>query len=133
VTTAPLPRLLIIDDCDANLVFVRYMMTALGADFDIARSETEAKALLAGESYVAVLIDHQPSRINALGLLDWMSGLEVKPRALVTTTDPSRQIIQRLFDAGCDHFLHRPLSANALCRLIPDMLFGHTDGLALAG
>lgn len=126
-------RLLIIDDCDANLVFVRYMMTALGADFDIARSETEAKALMAGDSYGAVLIDHQAARINALDLLDWMSGLDARPRILVTATDPSRQVIQRLFDAGCDHFLHRPLSANALCRLIPDMLFGHSDGLALAG
>lgn len=132
----PLPspsRLLVIDDCDANLVFVRYMLTALGADFDIARSEAEAERLMDAQVYGAVMIDHQAMRINALDVLARIKARRgPQPVTIVTTADPSRQTIVRFFEAGCDHFIHRPITAKALCRVIPEMLFARDDTLALA-
>lgn len=132
--TPRLTRLLVIDDCDANLVFVRYMLTALGADFDIARSEADAESMMSAHTYGAVLIDHQAAHINAFSILAHVkahfSGQTV---TIVTTADPSRQTIARFFEAGCDHFVHRPLTAKALCRVIPNMLFAREEDFALAG
>ncbi|MDC7676075.1 response regulator [Asticcacaulis machinosus] len=132
-TSSAPSKLLVIDDCDANLVFVRYMLTALGADFDIARSEADAEALMDAQDYGAVMIDHQAMRVNALDILARIRARSAhQPVTIVTTADPSRQTIVRFFEAGCDHFVHRPLTAKALCRVIPNMLFTSDEAFAMA-
>jgi CheY-like chemotaxis protein len=117
-------RVLVAEDNAINQLVVRRMLRQLGCEPVIVGDGADAVAAIGAAPFDLVLMDlHMPALggLDAVRLLrtQWPAG--TGPRIVALSADVSGSIREQCRAAGMDAFLSKPVSKDALRRLLDDV------------
>ncbi len=125
--TNNLPRILIVDDVDANLTAMRMLLRKLDADIDEASSGNEALAKLVLADYALILLDVQMPDMNGFEVAEYIRGEATTahiPIIFVTAINKEEQYIKQGYDLGAVDYLFKPIEPMVLlskCNVFLDL------------
>lgn len=109
----PLPKCLLVDDLEENLVALKAILDEEKVKVFTARSGNEALELMLDNDFALALVDVQMPDMDGFELAEIMRSTE-KTRAIpiifVTAAGSSAQRVFRGYEAGAVDFLHKPLA-----------------------
>ncbi len=110
--TGPRPKVLIVDDVEANLVATGALLASLSCDVVRARSGNEALRLLLEKELAVMLLDVQMSGLNGselVGQARQNPATREVPIILVTATHDAVESLVHSSDAGAIDLLWKPI------------------------
>ncbi|HEX4955909.1 MAG TPA: ATP-binding protein [Thermoanaerobaculia bacterium] len=128
-------RVLVADDQPVNRKVITAMLARLGHAADEVADGREVVAALERRRYDLVLMDVQMPEMDGPEAASWIRReipAEARPRVVAVTAAVTREDRQRCLAAGMDDFLAKPVTLEALARLLgspgPGPLPGEPDG-----
>ena len=118
----PLPRVLLVEDDPVSAAFLCGALSALPLRVDAAASAGQALAASALLRPALLLLDLQLPDGDGLALLQSLRAQGVGCPAIALTADAQARMAGPLAAAGFAAIAHKPLSADALRRLVADWL-----------
>lgn len=113
ISSAPLPKCLLVDDLNENLVALKAILEDQMVQIFTAKSGTEALELLLTNDFALALLDVQMPDMDGFELAEIMRSTEKTktiPIIFVTAAGPNAQRIFRGYEAGAVDFLQKPLA-----------------------
>jgi signal transduction histidine kinase/DNA-binding response OmpR family regulator len=110
-----LPRVLLVDDTDANLVALGSVLEGLGETLVRARSGREALSALLDQDFAVVLLDVRMPDLDgfeAARLIRQRS--KELPIIFISAFEPTRKELEAAYDLGAVDFIEKPLIASVL-------------------
>lgn len=107
------PRILIVDDIEANLFALEDALEPLHVPIDRARSGREALQAIRSRDYSVVLLDVQMPEMDGFETAHAVAGLDIvrkPPIVFVTAIGKDERHIQQGYRAGCVDYLLKPLN-----------------------
>ena len=114
-----LPRVLLVDDVEANLVALEAQLSKLSCELVRARSGNEALRLLLQREFAMMLLDVQMPGMDGYEVARYVRqnpDTQELPIIFMTAMDGSEENTLRGYSAGAVDFLFKPIN--------PDILFG---------
>jgi signal transduction histidine kinase/CheY-like chemotaxis protein len=114
-------RLLVAEDNEVNREVLAAMIAALGHEAEFAHDGRQALDVAAGRDFDLVLMDlHMPGMdgIEAARAIRALEGVRSRVPIAALTADAFDDTRARCLDAGMDDFLPKPVSVDALARLL---------------
>ena len=109
----PLPKCLLVDDLEENLIALKAILDEEKVKIFTARSGNEALELMLDNDFALALVDVQMPNMDGFELAEIMRSTD-KTRAIpiifVTAAGSSAQRVFRGYEAGAVDFLHKPLA-----------------------
>jgi signal transduction histidine kinase len=130
-----LPRLLLVDDLEANLLALDAALRDLGAEVVCARSGREALELLLRQDFALAVIDVQMPEMDGYELANLMRGAERSkhvPILFVTAGARDASHVGRAYASGAVDFLPKPIDVFVLRSKIEVFLQLHRTRAELA-
>ncbi len=128
-----IPKVLIVEDFEANALVAATFLEEFGYGFSIARNGLEALELLKTNGYFAILMDVQMHGMNGFD-----ATIEIRKREKITgkrhyiigmTAHALQGDRERCYDAGMDDYLPKPFNPKELkSKLIAAMFAGRKPG-----
>jgi two-component system cell cycle response regulator DivK len=113
-------RILVVDDNEANLRLVQYLLTARGYLVQTATNAAEALAAIASERPRLILMDVQLPDVDGLALTTQLKA-DPATRGIViiaVTAYAMKGDAERARAAGCDDYVTKPIDVRTLPQLI---------------
>jgi PAS domain S-box-containing protein len=119
LNSAPQPpaRILLVDDCDADLLAIETVLAELGEPVVRARSGQEALRILLESDFAMVLLDVRLGDISGFEvarLIRDRRRLKHLPIVFITGIDPEGSEVDRAYGLGAVDFITKPIAAPAL-------------------
>lgn len=112
-----LPRLMVVDDVDANLVALDALLEGLPCTIEHARSGRQALQLLLQREFAAMLLDVQMPLMDGFEVARLARGTSLGrdlPIIFLTAAESSDEFSRRGYDSGAVDFLFKPLNRSVL-------------------
>lgn len=113
----PLPKCLLVDDLEENLIALKAVLADEKVQVYTARSGNEALELILEHDFALALLDVQMPDMDGFELAEIMRSTEKTrnvPIIFVTAAGSSAQRVFRGYEAGAVDFLHKPLAAQVV-------------------
>jgi DNA-binding NtrC family response regulator len=110
-------RVLIVDDEMTILIAFRKLFKCPGVEVDIAESIEEAKALLSGSPYDAVIADLRLSGIageEGLEIIQYVKYRHPGTHVILITAYGSQDIQEKAYNLGAAFYFEKPISTSVL-------------------
>jgi DNA-binding response OmpR family regulator len=107
-------RILIVDDQETILVFLRDRLERLGFAIFTASNVAEAFALLQKDSFQGILLDLEMSGMDGLSILNQLRKHSNAVPVIVMSADPTRTAMIKAIEAGARDYLTKPISSEIL-------------------
>jgi signal transduction histidine kinase/DNA-binding response OmpR family regulator len=112
---AVLPRVLLVDDTDANLVALESVLDGLGEALVRARSGQEALATLLEKEFAVVLLDVRMPDMDGFEVARLIRQRSKElPIIFISAFEPSRSELEAAYELGAVDFVVKPLIASVL-------------------
>lgn len=109
----PLPKCLLVDDLEENLIALKAILQEEKVKIFTARSGNEALELMLDNDFALALVDVQMPEMDGFELVEIMRSTDKTrsiPIIFVTAAGSSAQRVFRGYEAGAVDFLHKPLA-----------------------
>lgn len=109
----PLPKCLLVDDLEENLIALKAILDEEKVKIFTARSGNEALELMLDNDFALALVDVQMPDMDGFELAEIMRSTDKTrsiPIIFVTAAGSSAQRVFRGYEAGAVDFLHKPLA-----------------------
>jgi len=103
-------RILIVDDQEAVLVFLKDRLEQLGFMVSTAANGKEGMLLLKEHAFQGVLLDLEMPVMDGLTMLSQLQKLTIDVPVIVMSADPTRTTMIRAIEAGARDYLTKPIS-----------------------
>ncbi len=110
VNSAGGKRILIIDDQETVLIFLRDRLEKLGFVVSSALSGKEGKRLLQEHSFSGVLLDLEMPVMDGLAMLRELQKRSETIPVIIMSADPTHTAMVKAIDAGARDYLTKPIS-----------------------
>jgi len=107
-------RILIVDDQDTILVFLRDRLEQLGFAIFTASSKAEAFELLQKDSFQGILLDLEMPGMDGLSMLNQLRKQSKSVPVIVMSADPTQTAMIKAIEAGARDYLTKPISYEIL-------------------
>lgn len=110
---SPLPKCLLVDDLEENLIALKAILDEEKVKIFTARSGNEALELMLDNDFAVALVDVQMPDMDGFELAEIMRSTDKTrsiPIIFVTAAGSSAQRVFRGYEAGAVDFLHKPLA-----------------------
>ena len=107
-------RILIVDDQETILFFLRDRLEQLGFAIFTASSATEALELLQKDSFQGILLDLEMPGMDGLSMLDQLQKESNSAPVIVMSADPTQTAMIKAIEAGARDYLTKPISYEIL-------------------
>ncbi len=114
-------RILLAEDNGVNQLVARRVLARMGYEIDVAADGREAVAAVSARPYDVVLMDMQMPEMDGLEASRRIRALESssrRPIIIALTANATVEDRERCRQAGMDHFLSKPFSAEAVAGLL---------------
>lgn len=111
------PRVLVVDDVQANLLALEVLLEGLPCEVTLARSGLEALSLLLRDSFAVMLLDVRMPGMDGYEVARHArmhSGCRDLPVIFMTAESPTEEHLKLGYDAGAVDFLFKPVSREIL-------------------
>jgi len=107
-------RILIVDDQETILVFLRDRLEQLGFAIFTASNGAEALALIQKDSFQGILLDLEMPVMDGLSMLSQLRSQSNAVPVIVMSADPTRTTMIKAIEAGARDYLTKPISYEIL-------------------
>jgi len=107
-------RILIVDDQETILVFLRDRLEQLGFAIFTASNGAEALTLLQKDSFQGILLDLEMPVMDGLTMLSHIRKQSNAVPVIVMSADPTRTAMIKAIEAGARDYLTKPISYEIL-------------------
>jgi DNA-binding response OmpR family regulator len=107
-------RILIVDDQETILFFLRDRLEQLGFAIFAASNGAEALALLQKDSFQGILLDLEIPGMDGLSMLNQLRKQSNAIPVIVMSADPTRTAMIKAIEAGARDYLTKPISYEIL-------------------
>ena len=116
-------KILLVEDNQANQMFMKIVLKKLNLQFDLAHDGIEAIELFKSEKYEAILMDENMPNMNGLDATKIILEIEKENKLSHTpivalTANALKGDRKRFLDAGMDEYLTKPLDKNKLSEIL---------------
>jgi CheY-like chemotaxis protein len=112
-------KILAVDDQSTVLMLVYMMLSAAGFDVVTARNGEEAIAVAMAERPDLVLLDAIMPKLDGYGACrELRARAETRAIPIVMVSTRAESTAQAAFDAGCDEYIAKPVSAVELIAVV---------------
>ncbi|HPO50996.1 MAG TPA: ATP-binding protein, partial [Spirochaetota bacterium] len=105
-------KILVADDCEINVLFIKMLLEATGAKFDIVSDGNEVINIVKNNRYDLILMDSQMPNINGLEATKIIRNMEDKTIAdipiIALSAYALNEDIQKAFSYGINDYLSKP-------------------------
>jgi CheY-like chemotaxis protein len=113
------PRILIVDDYDANIMIASNYMEYFGYDYDVAKNGKDAVDKAKSNEYLAILMDIQMPEMDGMEATMKIRDMEYNAKRgrqpiIAMTAHLMAADCQACFAAGMDAYLSKPFNPNEL-------------------
>lgn len=113
----PYPRVLVVDDSEANLIAVRRLLAKLPAEIHTVNSGNEALKRVIAQEYALILLDVQMPGMDGYEVAETLSGDDMTkdiPILLFTAHNGDEAHVSRGYEAGAVDYLPKPINERVL-------------------
>ena len=107
-------RILIVDDQETILFFLRDRLEQLGFAIFTASSKAEALELLQKDSFQGILLDLEMPGMDGLSMLNQLRKQSKCVPVIVMSADPTQTAMIKAIEAGARDYLTKPISYEIL-------------------
>jgi len=107
-------RILIVDDQETILFFLRDRLKQLGFAIFTASSAAEALELIQKDSFQGILLDLEMPGMDGLSMLSHLQKEANVAPVIVMSADPTRSAMIKAIEAGARDYLTKPISYEIL-------------------
>ena len=107
-------RILIVDDQETILFFLRDRLEKLGFAIFIASSAAEALELIQKDSFQGILLDLEMPGMDGLSMLNQLRKQSKSVPVIVMSADPTQTAMIKAIEAGARDYLTKPISNEIL-------------------
>ena len=107
-------RILIVDDQETILFFLRDRLEQLGFAIFTASSKAEALELLQKDSFQGILLDLEMPGMDGLSMLSQLRKQSKSVPVIVMSADPTQTAMIKAIEAGARDYLTKPISYEIL-------------------
>ena len=107
-------RILIVDDQETILVFLRDRLEQLGFAIFTTSSKAEALELLQKDSFQGILLDLEMPGMDGLSMLNQLRIQSKSVPVIVMSADPTQTAMIKAIEAGARDYLTKPISYEIL-------------------
>ena len=108
------PLILIVDDQETILFFLRDRLEQLGFAIFTASSAAEALELIKKDSFQGILLDLEMPSMDGLSMLSHLQKESNVAPVIVMSADPTRTAMIKAIEAGARDYLTKPISYEIL-------------------
>jgi CheY-like chemotaxis protein len=123
------PKILVVDDYDANILIAGSYLENFGYEYDVAKSGMDALNKIRESKYLAILMDIQMPELDGMETTMLIRNLEYKQKRkrqpiIAMTAHSLAGDCQACFAAGMDAYLSKPFNPNEL-----EAMLNHFSGM----
>lgn len=107
-------RILIVDDQETILVFLRDGLEQIGFAASLASNGMEGMLLMQKQTFQGILLDLEMPEIDGLMMLEQFRKLSNTIPVIVMSADPTRATMIKAIEAGAKDYLTKPISLDLL-------------------
>lgn len=107
-------RILIVDDQESIVVFLRDRLMKLGFEVTTASNGIEGLDLLRKESINGILLDLEMPVMDGLTMLNRLRHISPTTPVIAMSADPTRSTMIKAIEGGARDYLFKPISGDIL-------------------
>lgn len=111
-------KILLVDDCEENLVLFQHFLKKMGPEIDLARNGVEALVLVEQKQFDLILMDMQMPLMDGYTATKILRKEGYQVPVIAITAHALKEDAQRCYNAGCDGYLSKPLQKSDLLSAI---------------
>ncbi len=118
------PKILIADDMETVVKLETILLRRTGSDILVAKTGTEALKKVQSERPKVVLLDLAMPEMNGDVVCKFIKGSPAlkDTKVIIITARGEKDSEERCKNAGCDHFMTKPIKHTELLRVVEDFL-----------
>ncbi|EIM78028.1 multi-sensor hybrid histidine kinase, partial [Nitritalea halalkaliphila LW7] len=115
-------RLLVVEDNEINIKYMRLLMDQLGYPFDTARDGLEAIEKVTENAYDVIFMDIQMPRMNGLKATEKIIEEDLAPDTFIIglSANAFTEDIEKAYKAGMHTYLSKPVRADQIAKLLKE-------------
>lgn len=103
-------NVLVVDDGEANLELLEYLIKRCGAEVDTAKNGIEGLEKASANNFSLIIMDMQMPKLDGYAATKTLRRQGYKGKILALSAINQKQAIANCFSAGCDDYLPKPFS-----------------------
>lgn len=118
------PKILVADDMETVVKLESILLRRTGSDIIVARTGTEALKKVQTEKPKVALLDLAMPEMNGDVVCKFIKGNPSlrDTKVIIVTARGEKEVEERCKNAGCDHFMTKPIKYTELLRVVEEFL-----------